>query len=84
MKIGSKPSASAARRVWPARQAEHTFAQCHETNLKHPEIKTQKKCRGLLPHFSRCLDDPVELAPHLFFAHHFGINAAEAALRAQR
>ena len=38
----------------------------------------------LVPHFARCVDDPIEFAPHLFFAHHFGINAAEAALRAKR
>jgi len=29
------------------------------------------------------LDDPIEFSPHFIFAHHFGIETAETALRAQ-
>jgi hypothetical protein len=67
-----------------ARQAEHTLAPFTNKFFKNTEVKGPKRCRGLAPHLRRRFNDSCELAPHLFFAHHFGVNAAEAALRAKR
>ena len=38
---------------------------------------------SLSPNLRCRLDDPIEFPPHFVLAHHFGIDAAEAALRAE-
>ena len=43
----------------------------------------QRDQMRLSPDLFRRLDDPIEFPPHFVFAHHFGIDAAEAALRTE-
>jgi hypothetical protein len=59
---------------------------CVELMLRqYPERQwTTKGQMRLSPDLFRRLDDPIKFPPHFVFAHHFGIDAAEAALRAER
>lgn len=51
--------------------------------LNRDHFRDGPSAHRLSPNLRRRVDDPVELAPHLLFAHHFRVNAAETALRAQ-